>query len=60
MASVNVKEQIAASADQVWQIVGDFGGLDKWTDPNFITGCECDGNSVGAIRTISIADGSVI
>ena len=60
MASVNVQEQVSASADQVWQILGDFGGIDKWSDPRFIKSCECDGNSAGAIRTITLADGAVI
>ncbi len=60
MASVNVQEQVAASADQVWQIMADFGGIDKWADPNLIKSCEADGNSAGAIRTITLADGAVI
>ncbi len=60
MASVNVKEEVAASADQVWQIMADFGGVDKWADPNLIKSCECDGNTAGAIRVLTLADGSVI
>jgi hypothetical protein len=60
MASVNVKEEVAASAGQVWQIMGDFGGLTKWADPNLVTSCECDGNSAGVIRTLTIAGGGVI
>lgn len=60
MASVNVQEQVAASADQVWQIMADFGGVDKWADPNLIKSCECDGNNAGAIRTLTLADGAVI
>ncbi len=60
MASVNVKEEVAASADQVWQIMADFGGIDKWADPNLIKSCESDGNSAGALRTITLADGAVI
>ncbi len=60
MASVNVQEQVAASADQVWQIMADFGGVDKWADPNLIKSCESDGNSAGAVRTLTLADGAVI
>ena len=60
MASVNVQEQVSASADQVWQILADFGGVDKWADPKLIKSCECDGNSAGAVRTITLADGAVI
>ena len=59
MASVNVQEEVAASADQVWQLMGDFGGLVKWADPNLVKSCECDGNSPGVIRTLTLADGSV-
>lgn len=60
MASVNVKEQVSASADQVWQIMADFGGVDKWADPKLIKSCECDGNSAGAVRVLTLADGAVI
>lgn len=60
MASVNVQEQVKASADQVWQILADFGGIDKWADPALIKSCESDGNAVGAVRTIVLADGAII
>ena len=60
MASVNVVEEVAASADQVWQILADFGGIQKWSDPRFIKSCEADGNDVGAVRTITLAGGAAI
>jgi hypothetical protein len=60
MPSVNVQEQVAASAEQVWQVLADFGGVEKWSDPRFIKSCTCDGNEPGAVRTITLADGAVI
>ncbi len=60
MASVNVQEQIATSADQVWRVIADFGGLDKWTDPKLIKSCSADGNEVGAIRTIILPNGAEV
>ena len=60
MASVQVQDQVAASVDQVWQLFSDFGGLSKWADPRLIKSCEADGNQVGAVRTIVLADGGII
>ena len=60
MASVNVQEHVEAPADSVWKLLADFGGIQKIADPRFITGCECDGNEVGSVRTITMADGSAV
>ena len=57
MASVQVQAQFDASIDQLWQLLADFGGLDKWLDPAAVESCESDGNDVGAVRTIVLAEG---
>ena len=60
MASTNVQESVDASAAAVWQLLADFGGVQKIADPRFISNCECDGNEVGCVRTITLADGSSV
>ena len=57
MASVLVQGQIASSADEVWQLLADFGGIEKWIDSSLIASCESDGSAVGATRTIVLAGG---
>ena len=60
MASVNVQEEVAASAQKVWDLISDFGGIQKFADPRFITKCESTGNTPGSVRTITLADGEKI
>lgn len=57
MTSVNVTETVAASADDVWRIMSDFGGI----EPNdMIAGCTMEGEGVGAVRTIALNGGGEI
>ncbi len=60
MASVQTQAEVAASVGEVWQLLSDFGGLDKWIDASVIKSCECDGNQVGAVRVLTMPDGAVI
>ena len=60
MASVNVQEEVAAPAKKVWDLISDFGGIQKFADPRFITKCECNGDTPGSVRTITLADGEKI
>jgi hypothetical protein len=57
MTIVAVKETIAASADAVWQILGDFGGI-KVAGP--ITAFEIKGAGVGAVRTITLGGARIV
>ena len=57
MTTVNVVEQIAASADDVWAILSDFGGI-KVGGP--IQSFEIEGEGVGAVRTIGMSGGQVV
>lgn len=60
MASVNVQKIINAPAVKVWSIISEFGGVMKILDPRQVKSVECEGNDVGAVRNIMMADGSVI
>src|SRR5262245_21114819 len=52
MAEVKVEQEIGASADRVWKLMRDFGGLKAW-NPG-IESCEVEGEGVGAVRTIKM------
>jgi carbon monoxide dehydrogenase subunit G len=49
MKKIGILDVIEAPVDQVWNIVADFGGLDKWAP---IESCTIEGSGVGAIRTV--------
>lgn len=55
MAQIEVEGGIAASADAVWDVVRDFGGITKWSPG--VKSCEVEGEGVGAIRTLSLGGG---
>ncbi len=59
--SVHESTQLPASADSVWQLTGDFGGIDKWI-PGLSKVEIIDGkdNQKGAIRAITTAGGAYI
>ena len=57
MTSVQVIESVAASAQQVWDILSDFGGI-KVGGP--IEAFTIEGEGVGAVRTITMGGGQVI
>lgn len=58
MGQVSVKVNIAATPDKVWQVLGDFGGMDKWAPG--IASLTVEGRGVGAVRTITFQDGSKV
>jgi hypothetical protein len=55
MASVKVVASIDASADRVWELFRDFGGIGRFAAG--IEGCSVDGEGVGAVRTLSMRGG---
>ena len=55
MSEVKVRYEIGASADRVWEVASDFGGLMKWAAG--IESCEADGEGVGAVRTLGAPGG---
>jgi hypothetical protein len=60
MASVNIQQEILAESKAVWEVIADFGGVQKILDPQRIKSSSADGNEVGAVRTITLIDDSQI
>ena len=55
MASVKISDRISASADKVWDLVGDFGGIQRFSAG--IKSCTTTGTGVGAVRTLELPNG---
>jgi len=55
MAHVEVRDRIAASPDRVWELVRDFGGLQRWAAG--IESVSVAGEGVGAVRTVTMPGG---
>ncbi len=58
MAQVTVKVNIPVAADQVWQTLRDFGGMDKWAYG--VASLSLSGVGLGAVRTITFSDGAEV
>ena len=56
MSEVKISEKVAAPADEVWELLGDFGGLARWCGP-VLQSCTVEGSGVGAVRTIGLETG---
>jgi hypothetical protein len=56
--SIHIVEEVNAAIDDVWDLVGDFGGLVRWNP--FISSCSCNGDGAGALRTVLTPDGRQI
>lgn len=59
MATAEITRRFDVSAEQLWVLVGDFGDTGKWSGrpPE---ACRRDGEGIGALRTLTLADGRVI
>lgn len=57
MQLATVSRAVEAPAEAVWAIVGDFGGIQKWS--RAIQNCETEGTGVGSHRTLMTAAGQV-
>ena len=55
MLSVKVSERIDATADQVWDLFRDFGGIQRFSAG--FEKVEVSGSGIGAVRTISLPGG---
>ena len=51
MAQVEVRDEIDADVTKVWDLVSDFGGVNR-ISPD-IQSCEVEGEGIGAVRTIN-------
>jgi carbon monoxide dehydrogenase subunit G len=55
MVSVKVSERVEASADAVWELFRDFGGIQRFSAG--FEKVEVTGSGIGAIRTITLPGG---
>ena len=55
MVSVKVSERVEATADQVWELFRDFGGVKRFSAG--IEKVEVAGSGIGAVRTLSLPGG---
>jgi hypothetical protein len=55
MASVKVSERVGASASAVWDLLGDFAGVQRFSSG--IESCTVEGEGVGAVRTLKMPGG---
>jgi hypothetical protein len=58
MADVSTHEDFALSAQDVWDAIGDFGGIRKWAP--VIEKVDIEDSPGGAIRVLTLGDGSVV
>ncbi len=59
MAHVKVSESIAAPAAEVWGLLGDFGGIVKWSG-GMVQSSTVEGTGVGAVRRNGLPGGMEI
>ena len=59
MAKVHVRDAFDAPIDAVWSYFRDFGGVGKWGG-GMVKSCTVEGEGVGAVRTIALAQGNPI
>lgn len=56
--SVSMSTELDAAASDVWELVGDFGGIDGYVD--IVESVDLEGEGVGAVRTLHLADGAKV
>lgn len=59
MLSVTAEQVFDLPVDELWALIGDFGDTGKWSGrpPE---GCVQEGEGLGALRTLTLADGRKI
>jgi carbon monoxide dehydrogenase subunit G len=58
MISVKVSERVEATADQVWDLFRDFGGIQRYSAG--FEKVEVEGAGIGAVRTITLPGGAAL
>jgi len=58
MASVKVSDRIDAPVEKVWDLIGDFGGIQRYSSG--FKSVTCTGSGVGAVRTITLPNDAQI
>jgi carbon monoxide dehydrogenase subunit G len=55
MTRVSVSQRVAADADAVWELIGDFNGLPAWAAG--VAESSVEGADVGAVRSVTLQNG---
>jgi ribosome-associated toxin RatA of RatAB toxin-antitoxin module len=58
MTQVSCKATVNVSADALWRVISDFGAADQYLTG--VVACTVEGEGVGALRTLTSADGGTI
>ena len=58
MIHASCRTTINMPADAIWQVISDFGAACKYLV--MVIGCTVEGQGIGALRTLTSADGSTI
>lgn len=58
MSTIDVQQTYPFSADHVWQRIHGFGDLQSWLPG--VTDCQVEGEGIGAVRTVTVADGGQV
>jgi carbon monoxide dehydrogenase subunit G len=58
MLSVKVSDRINAPAAKVWDLISDFGGIERYSQG--FKSVTCTGSGVGAVRTITLPNDAQI
>ncbi len=57
MTQAKVVHGFEVSADRLWNLIGDFGDVEKWSSSG---SCVQTGEGVGSLRTLTMDDGRII
>jgi carbon monoxide dehydrogenase subunit G len=57
--SLKISEEgdLNVNADVVWEVIGDFGGLAKWLNPNMSVELQGTSTDAGSTRTLTMGNG---
>jgi hypothetical protein len=58
MGKVAVDAEYQTSADRVWKILADFGGIGSWAPG--VESCDLEGEGIGSVRSIAMPGGIVM
>jgi hypothetical protein len=59
MADIQVEQVFDIPANQLWELIGDFGDMSKWTGLPPET-CIQEGEGIGSLRTLRFREGEII
>ncbi|MSO65903.1 MAG: SRPBCC family protein [Alphaproteobacteria bacterium] len=58
MAEISTFEDVPLSADRIWSVIGDFGGIRKWAV--LVQGESVEDTPAGKVRTLQMPEGRVV